>query len=243
MIGDYKWGLKTKGNLNLMAKIYFAYEAIKVKQNSKNAKATTFAYNENDFTIPNSSLINQTIEFLKDTQQEFLINHCIRTYLFGNIIGQNEFIKFDKEIFTIASLMHDFGLVRSHQFKHSNCNCFAIEGAIATGLFLENQNVAKDKIKIIQDAISLHLNIKISTDMPEAYLLNKGAAVDVIGQNLKIFNPDFLTKAIEKYPRLNFKTEIHQLMKRQCRERPQSRISFLYKNGFPSLIKEADFDE
>jgi hypothetical protein len=31
MIGDYNWGLKTRGNLNLMAKIYFTYQAIKQK--------------------------------------------------------------------------------------------------------------------------------------------------------------------------------------------------------------------
>lgn len=243
MIGDYNWGLKTKGHLNLMAKIYFAYEAIKAKKNLKKAKAVAFAYNENDFTIPDSTLIHQTIEFLKDTHQEFLINHCFRTYLFGNIIGQNESIKFDKELFVVASLLHDVGLTKNHQFKHTDCNCFAIEGAIETGIFLEKENIEKGKIKVIQDAISLHLNIKIPTDLPEAYLLNKGAAVDVIGQNLRNFNSDFLAKTIESYPRLNFKTEIHQLLKHHCRERPKSRISFLYQNGFSSLIKNSTFDQ
>lgn len=243
MIGDYNWGLTTKGNLNLLAKIHFACEVIKAKRNTKNIKTTTYAYKENDFNIPDSILINQTIEFLKDTHQEFLINHCFRTYLFGNIIGQNETIKFDRELFTVAALMHDVGLTKNYQFKHTNCNCFAIEGAIETGIFLEQQNVGKDKIKTIQDAISLHLNIKIPTDLPEAYLLNKGAAVDVIGQNSGKFNPNFLNVTIKKYPRLNFKTEIHQLMKQQCNDRPQSRISFLYQNGFSTLIKKSTFEE
>jgi HD domain len=243
MTGDYNWGVRTKGDLNVLAKIFFAYEAIKAKRNSKKSKPSIFTYNENDFTIPDSALINQTIEFLKDTHQEFLINHCFRTYLFGNSIGQNESIKFDKELFVIASLMHDVGLVKNHQFKHTNCNCFAIEGAIETSLFLEKHNVAEGKIKVIQEAISLHLNIKVPTDLPEAYLLNKGAAVDVIGKNLKNFDSVFLTKTIENYPRLNFKTEIHQLMKHQCSERPHSRISFLYQNGFSALIKNSTFNE
>ncbi|WP_310554818.1 HD domain-containing protein [Flavobacterium sp.] len=243
MIGDFNWGLKTKGNLTLMAKLYFAYEAIIAKRNAKNAKISNFIYNENDFIIPNSILINQTIEFLKDTHQDFLINHCFRTYLFGNIIGQNENIKFDKEIFVIASLMHDVGLVKNHQFKNPNCSCFAIEGAIETGIFLESHNLKEDKIKRIQDAISLHLNIKIPSDLPEAYLLNKGAAVDVIGRDLKNFNSEFLNKTIKYYPRLNFKEEMHHLMKHQSNERPQSRISFLYKNGFPYLLKKNNFEE
>ncbi|MFN5070939.1 MAG: HD domain-containing protein [Cyclobacteriaceae bacterium] len=243
MIGDYNWGLKTRGNLNLMAKIYFTYQAIKAKRNSQNKHAATFVYREGDLNIPDSKSVNQTIEFLKDTHQEFLINHCYRTYLFGNVIGQNERLKFDKELFAIASLLHDLGLTKNHQFKGPDCKCFAIEGATEAGTFLEKQNVEKDKIKRVQDAISLHLNIKVPTNLPEAYLLNRGAAVDVIGQNIKRFSANFIGKTITQYPRLNFKSEIHPLLKQQCQERPQSRIAFLYQHRFSRLIKNAAFEE
>jgi hypothetical protein len=37
--------------------------------------------------------------------------------------------------------------------------------------------------------------------------------------------------------------EMDNLMKQQCNETPQTRISFLYKNGFSTLIKKAKFDE
>jgi hypothetical protein len=243
MIGDYKWGLKTQGDLNLIAKIYFVYQAIKAKNNSKIKVEQSFKYEESDTKLPDSNLVKQTIEFLNDTHQDFLINHCFRTYVFGNVIGHNERINFDKELFAIAALLHDVGLTKEHQFKHSNCNCFAIEGAIEAGIFLDRLNITKDKTKIIQDAISLHLNIKVPSSLPEAYLLNKGAGVDVIGQNLTRFDAGFIEKIITEYPRLNFKSEIHQLMKEQCKIRPKSRISFLYQNGFPTLIKKCKFDE
>jgi hypothetical protein len=243
MIGDYNWGLKTKGNLSVLAKIYLAYTVFQAKQNSKKANSQSFVYNENDCKIPDSPLITQTIEFLKDTHQDFLINHCFRTYLFGNIVGQNEGIHFDKELFAISALMHDVGLVKNHQFKHENCSCFAIEGAIEAGLFLKKQQVEEEKIRRIQDAISLHLNIKIPIDLPEAYLLNKGSAADIVGLNLNRFSADFLNKTIENYPRLNFKTEVNKLLKYQCNKRPKSRISFLYQNGFSALIKKTNFEE
>jgi hypothetical protein len=243
MLGDYNWGLKTQGNLNIIAKIHFAYQAIKAKNDSKIKSTHTFKYQESDLKLPDSKLVKQTIEFLKDTHQDFLINHCYRTYVFGNVLGNNEKIDYDKELFAIASLLHDVGLTKKHQFKHSTCNCFAIEGAIEAGIFLDNQGIEKDKTKIIQDAISLHLNVKVPSSLPEAYLLNKGAGIDVIGQNLIRFDAEFIEKTITEYPRLNFKAEIHQLMKEQCKYRQQSRISFLYQNGFSSLIKKSKFDE
>jgi hypothetical protein len=243
MIGDYNWGLKTQGSLNIIAKIYFAYQAIKAKNDSKIKATHTFKYQESDIKLPDSKLVNQTIEFIKDTHQDFLINHCYRTYGFGNVIGNNENINFDKELFAIASLLHDVGLTKKHQFKHSSCKCFAIEGAIEAGIFLDSQNIEKDKTKIIQDAISLHLNIKVPSSLPEAYLLNKGAGVDVIGQNLTRFDAEFIEKTITEYPRLNFKSEMHQLMKEQCKFRPKSRISFLYQNGFSSFIKKSKYSE
>lgn len=243
MIGNYNWGLKTQGNLSIMAKVYFAYQAIEAKKKSKIKFTDTFKYQESDLELPDSKLVKQTIEFLKDTHQDFLINHCYRTYAFGNVIGNNESINFDKELFAVASLLHDVGLTKKHQFKHSNCNCFAIEGAIEAGFFLDSQNVEKSKTKIIQNAISLHLNVKVPSSFPEAYLLNKGAVVDVIGQNLARFDSEFIEKTITEYPRLNFKSEMHQLMKEQCKTRPQSRISFLYQNGFSSLLKKSKFNE
>jgi HD domain len=242
MIGDYKWGLKTQGNLNLLAKIYFSYEAIKARYNSKHAPRNTLACSEKNFTLPDSNVVNQTVEFLKDTHQGFLINHCFRTYIFGITIGENESIKVDRELLAIASLLHDVGLSNSH-FKSVNCNCFAIRGAIEAGLFLTKENLDKEKIKVVQDAISLHLNIKVPKELPEAYLLNKGAAVDVIGLNLKRFEATFLTSVLKKYPRLNFKMEIQKLMKLQGEAGPHSRISFLNKHGFSDLISKSAFHD
>ncbi len=144
----------------------------------------------------------------------------------------------------IASLLHDIGLTPDHQNKHSNCNCFAIESAIETGLFLESlEQMEKDKIETIQNAIALHLNIKVSKNLPEAYLLNKGAAIDVIGQYYNNFPVETMSKIVQNYPRLEFKNKIHVLMKQQCAIRPQSRMPFLYQHGFHKLIKHSAFDE
>ncbi len=244
MIGDFNWGNKTGGKLDGFTKIYFAFQAIIEKQKNKKSNPKLFLSNENDFKIPDSAIIKHTIEFLKDTHQQFLINHCFRSYIFGNIYSKKENIVFDKELLAIASLLHDIGLTPGYQNKHVNCNCFAIESAIETGLFLESlEQMEKNKIEKIQNAIALHLNIKVSKNLPEAYLLNKGAAIDVIGQYYNNFPAETMSKIILKYPRLEFKNKIHILIKQQCTMRPQSRMPFLYQNGFHKLIKHSAFDE
>jgi hypothetical protein len=243
MTGDFKWGIKSSGRLNWFNKVHFAIHAMLARKNNKEPGKLYFA-DPADFHLPDSTLIKQTIEFIKDTYQAFLLNHCYRTYIFGNIRGKNEKIKFDKELLGIASLLHDIGLTRRHQYKHPDCNCFAIEGALEAEIFLSTlPNIGKNKIQTIQDAISLHLNIKIPQTLPEAYLVNKGAATDVIGVQLKRYDVEDVTTIIQHYPRLGFKYEIHQVLKEQCKIRPQSRISFLYANGFGSMIKNANFEE
>ena len=243
MLGDLNWGLKTKGDLNLVSKLFLTYKAVLAKQKLLKTNSKRFVFDERDFILPDSFLVKTTLEFLHDTHKQFIINHCLRTYLFGTIIGKSESIKIDKELFLISALLHDIGLTEKHQFIHRNCNCFAIEGAIEAGIFLEKQKFDKTKTLIVQDAISLHLNINLPSLLPEAYLLNKGAAVDVVGQELNNFSSECISKVIETYPRLNFKTEFHTIMKKQCSERPKSRTAFLYNNGFGGLIKKAGFKE
>ena len=129
MIVDFNWNKKTGGKLDDFGKIYFATQTIIIKKNNKKSSPKLFLSIKNVFKIPVSQIIKHTIEFLKDTYQQFLIIYCFKTYIFGNIYIKKENIFFDKELLCIVALLHYFRF-KPNQSKHSNCNCFAIKSAI-----------------------------------------------------------------------------------------------------------------
>ncbi len=240
--GSYQWGIKKGGSLSSFEKLKFATQAIALRL-KKRPPYSPIKINLNTIKIPDSKLVKQTLEYIDDVHQSSIKNHCLRTFVFGELFGQNEKLKYDKEIFTITSLLHDIGLEDNHCGLHQNIDCFAIEGAKEAGIYLESLNTISDKkINIIQDAISLHLNIKIPKFLPEAYLLNKASGTDTIGLYLHQISKPTVLKIMEQYPRLDFNNDVHQLLKEQCKIRPKSRIAFLYKNGFGGRLKSTKFE-
>lgn len=55
-----------------------------------------------------------------------LYNHCMRTYAFGGALGDRYGFKYDRELFYLASILHDVGLTdhacRKHSFEHEGAS-------------------------------------------------------------------------------------------------------------------------
>ncbi len=240
--GSYQWGISNGGSLSSFEKLKLTTQAIALRLKKK-PNYLPINIDSSTIKIPDSKLVKQTLEYIDDVHQGSIKNHCLRAFVFGKLFGQNEKLKYDNEIFAMASLLHDLGLENSHCCLHNNIDCFAIEGAKGAGLFLESLNtISNEKISIVQDAISLHLNIKIPKSLPEAYLLNKASGTDTIGLYLHQISQTTVFDIMKQYPRLDFNNEVHQLLKKQCKIRPKSRIAFLYKNGFGGRLKSAKFE-
>ncbi|MBN4081238.1 hypothetical protein JYT44_02615 [Caldithrix abyssi] len=247
MVGNYKWGINARGKLNSFNKFRLSVDALTLRFKRRlfnNNSQLKINVDLDNIRIPDTQLVKQTLEFIDDVHQEYLKNHCLRAYVWGEIFGQSERLKYDKEIFVVSALLHDIGLEEQYCCMHKDIHCFAIEGAKEAGLFRQSLIQLTDKkINIIQDAIALHLNVKIPKLLPEAYLLNKASATDVIGLYLDQIHQETINSVITRYPRLKFKSQIHSLLKAQCKKRPDSRISFLYSNGFGGMIKNSQFKE
>ena len=65
--------------------------------------------------IPDTPLAKAAVDLLEVTSPQFICNHCVRTYVFGNLavrsIGRSII---DEEIAFCAALLHDLGLVPAH---------------------------------------------------------------------------------------------------------------------------------
>ena len=242
--GSLQWGINTRGSLSSGEKFKLTLKAISIQIGEFfKMRKIPISVDVNNIQLPDSSLIQNTLAYIQEEHQLPLQNHCLRSFVIGEIFGQHEKLAYDKEILAMAALLHDLGLEEHHCALHKHIDCFAIEGALEAGKFLETQaGITSEKIQIVQDAIAYHLNIDIPEPAKEAYLLNKGTATDTIGLYLPDLSKDTVRELMGIFPRHNFNLEVHQMLKKQVKMRPKSRIAFLYQHGFGGRLKKIKFE-
>jgi hypothetical protein len=204
---------------------------------------TPFSMDVDSLRIPDSALCSGAGELLASVSEPWLVNHCLRTYLWAAIIGTKGRCTFDEELLFVASLLHDLGLTGAgSQSSTPAAECFAVEGAFAAAGFLEKRGVAEGRGKLVAEAISLHLNVRVPLERGvEAHLLHEGAAMDVVGSRFEEVNQATRNQVLVKHPRLEMKSGLVASMKQQSMTRPYSRAGFLCRHGFISMIRRAPF--
>ncbi|MDX2303351.1 MAG: hypothetical protein NW226_11150 [Microscillaceae bacterium] len=242
--GSLAWGLQTGGRLSTWDKIQLSIKALGTQiQEAFRKNRFPIPLDPKSIQLPDTVLVRNTLEYIREEHQTPLQHHCLRSFVIGELFGLSEKLKYDSEILAVSALLHDLGLEEKHCGLHPGIDCFAIEGALEAGKFLESlQMVSPEKTKIIQDAIAFHLNISIPASDVEAYLLNKGTATDTIGFYLKDLSSQTVNSLMELYPRLDFNASVHQQLKHQSKIRPHSRMAFLYQNGFGTRLMKVRFE-
>lgn len=179
-------------------------------------------------------------------------NHCIRTYLFGEILGQRDRLKYDRELLYLSAVMHDLGL--TERFEGSQR--FEVDGADAAQAFLTEHGLPKEKAPIVWDAIALHTSIGIaSRKQPQIALVHLGAGMDVFGLRAEDIDPETVDRVVEAYPRLNCNHALMELLVSQVKRKPQaaaftwlaevgrSHIHGFVCPSFGELMKNSPFSE
>ena len=129
--------------------------------------------------IPDTPLAKAAVDLLEATSPQFICNHCVRTYVFGNLavrsIGRSIV---DEEIAFCGALLHDLGLVPAHAGE----NRFEVDGADAAREFCLKHQVAPERADRVWEAIALHTSAGIASRMAaEIALVHLGAALDFLG--------------------------------------------------------------
>lgn len=194
--------------------------------------------------LPDSADARRAGDLLNSLSPPWLVNHCMRTWLLGAMLAQAGRIRFDEELFFIASALHDLGLTAQHQCDEGCAACFAVQGAREAEKFAEQAGWPVERRHRLSEAISLHLNIRVALRHgAEAHLLHEGAALDVIGARMHEFSKESLQSVLDRYPRLGFKENMAAAMKKQAAAKPDSRAAFLAGLGFVGMIRRSRWDE
>jgi hypothetical protein len=172
-------------------------------------------------SIPDSEICKKATQLVTEVSPTSLCNHCIRTFLFGDLLGIRDGLKCDRELLYLGAIMHDLGLTERFDAQQR----FEVNGADAARAFVLEHGLSDEKAEIVWDAIALHTSIGIAVrKQPEIALVHLGATVDLLGMRISDIAPETVEQILDAYPRLSFNQQITQLMVSQVKRKPQTAI-------------------
>lgn len=178
--------------------------------------------------IPDSEIARHADRLLRGTSEPFLVNHCLRSYLWGVALAEVEGVAFDAELLFVSAALHDLGLVP--QFDTGAP--FEYDSSTAAHEFAQMHGWPTRKSAVAEEAIVLHVAPDVTLDHgAEAHLLWHATAVDVTGSRLDELPATTITQVLSNYPRLDFTAGFGKLFASQARQKPTSRAAQLVVAG------------
>ena len=176
--------------------------------------------------IPRTPLASSAEKYVRDAEPEFLVNHSIRTFLFGALSMKARQTAFDPETAYVAALFHDLGLVRS---MASEAGSFETDGANKAEEFVRANGGTVEQARVVWNAVVMHDMGRLyqSHQSGEALLVGAGARADVNGADPKEIPAETVELVLQAFPRLQFKERFTAAAVDHCRRKPASQIGWL----------------
>lgn len=173
-----------------------------------------------DIEIPDSKLVTEATELVRDLTDELIYNHSRRVFLFGSVNGQAQDLKYDPELLYVGAMFHDLGLTEGYR---QSMQRFEIDGADAAADFLRKQGIADDDATLVWTAIALHTTPEIPYHMrPEIALVTAGVEADVLGIALDKIPAAARAEIVAAHPRPDFKNRILRAFTEGIEHRPDT---------------------
>lgn len=192
--------------------------------------------------VPSGRMAERAWTLAREHQPGWLINHCLRTHVWGQAFGVIGGLCPKREELFAAAMLHDAGLTPIA--ATSPRQCFAIRGADYARRGLDGM-ADPDTLNVVVEAIARHLDFEVGVrDGVEAHLLQAGAMADVVGRNLHRVPQAVRQHALSAHPRMRMKDELCRCMVSESAAAPHSRMACYVKHiDFVNLIRQAPFEE
>lgn len=191
--------------------------------------------------VPDSDLARAAEKLVLEVSTRSMVNHCVRTYRFGETLGMKHALKPDWEVLYIASLLHDLGL----EAPYDGPGDFETNGAAAAERLLLAAGASDRTASLVRSAIDIHTQLIAAEDeRPEVKLLHLGAMVDAIGSGLDQIPNDVVAQILHESPRLAWKSVVAALVAKQIAAKPDCRAAVVERRfSFLDRIRNAPFPE
>ncbi len=169
-----------------------------------------------------------------------LLNHCVRSYLWGTTYADAHHIEFDAELYYVAALLHDIAL--SEPFD-SHRVAFEVAGGDLAWVFGVAAGWSADRADRAAEIIVLHMRDDVSADAdPESHLLQVATAWDVVGRRPEEFPIEVRTEVLASSPRGEFGAEFIDCFRDQAERKPTSAAAASMANDGAARIAANPLD-
>jgi hypothetical protein len=191
--------------------------------------------------LPQSGIARAALNFSRSHCPDYLLNHCMRTFLFGAVAMQSAQHSYDAETAFAAAALHDLGLLPAFATAKSS---FEIDGANRAEQLMTESGLSPRDADIVWHAIALHdARFSITRRQgPEAMLVAMGAGCDVDGPDASAIDARQTQEIVAAFPRLQFKRRFTALAVDHCKRKPLSQegtwLEGLCREQVPSAWNE-----
>jgi len=169
-----------------------------------------------------------------------LLNHCVRSYLWGTTYAARHGIVFDDELYYVSAMLHDIGLTDafdSHRLP------FEEAGGELAWVFGVGAGWPVDRAARATEIIVLHMQPDVSVDVdPESHILQVATSWEVVGRRPDEFPEEIRGDVVSRYPRLGFGESFLACFEDQAQRKPGSTAAASVANNAAERIAANPLD-
>jgi HD superfamily phosphodiesterase len=170
--------------------------------------------------IPDTPLVREITEYIRDTEDELLFNHSRRVFLFGALQGHRRGLQPDLELLYAGAMFHDIGLTGGYRTSMLR---FEVDGANAARDFLLEHGIDEAAARKVWLSIALHTTPNVPEFLePEIALVTAGVETDVLGIGRNDLSAEAIQAVTAAHPRPDFKNRILRAFTDGMKHRPRS---------------------
>jgi hypothetical protein len=163
-----------------------------------------------------------------------LLNHCVRSYLWGAMYASAHGSTFDDELLYVSALLHDIALTDpfdSHRVP------FEEAGGYLAWVFGVAAGWPADRAARAMEIIVLHMRNDVSAAAdPESHVLQVGTGWEVVGKRPEEFPAQARAEILARYPRQGFGSEFLACFQDQASRKPGSAAAASVANNAAGRI-------
>jgi hypothetical protein len=182
-----------------------------------------------DLPVPDTAAATAALDVCRTFHTPALLNHCVRSYLWGAALATTEGTPFDAELLYVAAMLHDLGLVESYDSHRVE---FEYAGGNVGWVFAAGAGWPPARRERVREVIVAHMAEDVDpAEDPEGSLLGRGAGLDIGGFGVDLLPAPLRAEVLERWPRLTLVAEFGNHLRAQAARKPTGPAGRLIHSG------------